>query len=146
MKSCFVTNFFKFILLFQIFIELNSQGLARKCRLGTRIPHPVSCDKYMVCGKTRGEFRCKSPLLYNHEIKSCDRASNVVCTRMTLNNIKETNVHVPKTMARSFFRAGQLNLFFRLEKDNKTAVPNRFKKNTMTQDKILMKNIVKLFF
>ena len=35
--------------LFIIFIGMNAESVVnRKCRLGTRLPHPYDCGKYMV--------------------------------------------------------------------------------------------------
>lgn len=48
MKNSFATKLLNFVLLI-IFIEIHVESASnRKCRLGTRIPHPYDCGKYMV--------------------------------------------------------------------------------------------------
>ncbi len=48
MKNSFATKLLNFVLLI-IFIEVHAESASnRKCRLGTRIPHPYDCGKYMV--------------------------------------------------------------------------------------------------
>ena len=81
-------NFFALIFAFLIVSAVKCDDLYRKCKLGTRIPHPYHCGKYMVCGKTRGEYRCEDSMLYNHKIRACDRPENVECTRVSLNSMR----------------------------------------------------------
>ncbi len=48
MKSFFSALLFKFTLLIILIVINGETSVKRKCRLGTRIPHPFDCGKYMV--------------------------------------------------------------------------------------------------